>query len=333
MFMHCKVHRNVAQMTTRGAIALPGGRSGAASRRMVVVIAALVAFSRTAPAQSNGAEFVAQTVATSMVAGATQTVSITMKNSGATTWRRRGDYHLGSQNPGDNSIWGLGRVYLDPSERVAPQQTKTFTFTIRAPITPGTYNFQWRMVQETVEWFGDETPNLVFRVGSPSGVDARDHPRKAAAASSCVFGCENPRWSHRSLVDSSYEAVWSSVSHSTADGYEWFAFWFDGAHDTDYVRLIPRTHLDRTYCVPEFVTIYYSANGQWVPTGVSVNLSADSPLTGITIRIPRVRTDGILVVTNRLRAGPSGGYYFQMAEAYAGITDAASTPSTTTRTP
>jgi hypothetical protein len=268
-----------------------------------------------------------------MVAGATQTVSITLKNTGATTWTRRGGYHLGSQNPGDNLIWGGRRVYLDPSERVAPQQTKTFTFTIRAPITPGTHNFQWRMVRETVMWFGDQTPNLVVRVDSPSGAAARDHPRGAAAASSCVFGCEDRRSSHWNLTDSNFQTAWSSAFHRTADGYEWFAFWFDGAHDTDYVRLVPRTQLGSTFGVPEFVTIYYSANGQWVPTGVSVNLSADLPQNGYTIRIPRVRTDGILVATNRLRAAPSGGFYFQMAEAYAGITDANSTPSAAPRTP
>ena len=127
--------------------------------------------------------------------------------------------------------------------------------------------------------------------------------------------------------------MWSSVSHSTADGYEWFAFWFDGAHDTDYVRLIPRTLLGATYCVPESVTIYYSANGHWVSTGVSANLSADLPQTGYTIRFPRVTTDGLLVATRRLRAVPTGGYYFQMAEAYAGLTAAASTPPASTRRP
>jgi hypothetical protein len=40
----------------------------------------------------------------------------------------------------------------------------TFTFYVTAPSAGGTYNFQWRMVKEFVEWFGDSTPNIVIDV-------------------------------------------------------------------------------------------------------------------------------------------------------------------------
>lgn len=157
-------------------------------------------------------------------------------------------------------------------------------------------------------------------VGSSTVAAAGDHPRTTTAASSCVLGCENPSWSHRNLIDSNNGSAWSSTYHATADGYEWFAFWFDGFRGTDYLRLVPRTYLGANYCVPESVTIYYSANGQWNYTGVSVNLSADMAQDGYTIPFPRVSTNGLLVVTNRLRPDPYGGYYFQLAEAFAGIT-------------
>ena len=51
---------------------------------------------------------------------------------------------LGSQNPQDNLTWALGRVEL--SGPAAPGTEAVFDFFVTAPPTPGTYNFQWRMV-------------------------------------------------------------------------------------------------------------------------------------------------------------------------------------------
>ncbi|URX61664.1 wall-associated protein [Luteibacter anthropi] len=117
------------------------------------------------PAAVPNAQFVGQSVAGSMTTGTTQTVTIQLKNSGTRTWTSAANFRLGSQNPGDNHIWGLGRVVL--SGDVAPGQIATFTFPITAPAAPGTYNFQWRMVQEGVTWFGDLTPNLAINVSVP----------------------------------------------------------------------------------------------------------------------------------------------------------------------
>jgi hypothetical protein len=96
--------------------------------------------------------------------GQAASVSVTMKNIGTATWVPTGanPYRLGSQNPQDNTNWGLGRVNLTNS--VPPGSQYTFSFTVTAPSTPGTYNFQWRMVQELVQWFGDYTPNVVVNV-------------------------------------------------------------------------------------------------------------------------------------------------------------------------
>lgn len=43
-------------------------------------------------------------------------------------------------------------------------QTKTFTFNVKAPANSGTYNFQWQMLKENVEWFGEKTPNIAVSV-------------------------------------------------------------------------------------------------------------------------------------------------------------------------
>jgi hypothetical protein len=47
---------------------------------------------------------------------------------------------------------------------VAPGEQVTFNFTATAPSNPGTYDFQWQMLQEDVEWFGDLTPNVRVNV-------------------------------------------------------------------------------------------------------------------------------------------------------------------------
>ncbi len=111
---------------------------------------------------TNDAAFVSQSVPTSMTAGQSYSVSVTMRNSGTSTWTTANKYNLGSQNPQDNKTWGFDRVPLPAS--VAPNTEVTFKFTVTAPATAGTYNFQWRVVQDGVAWFGAYTPNVAVDV-------------------------------------------------------------------------------------------------------------------------------------------------------------------------
>ena len=101
-----------------------------------------------------------------MIAGRNYTVSITMKNTGQESWTEGNLFRLGSQNPQDNSIWGTGRVLLGYNEVIAPGQTKTFNFVVTAPTRLGKHNFQWRMVKDGVEWFGEFTPNVEIEVSN-----------------------------------------------------------------------------------------------------------------------------------------------------------------------
>jgi hypothetical protein len=110
----------------------------------------------------NDAAFVSQSVPGEMTAGQAYPVSVTMNNVGDTTWTADAGYRLGSQNPQDNTTWGFSRVELPGP--VAPGQQVTFQFTVTAPADPGTYDFQWRMVQDAVEWFGDFTPDVPVQV-------------------------------------------------------------------------------------------------------------------------------------------------------------------------
>ena len=121
------------------------------------------------------AQFVAQSVPSTMVAGDRYTVSLTIKNIGSETWSTLGPqcnaYRLGSDNPQDNSTWGLGRV--DLTGPVAPGQQTTVSFTVTAPTTPGPYNFQWRMLHDCVTWFGSPSTNVPVTVGARLAKDAR----------------------------------------------------------------------------------------------------------------------------------------------------------------
>jgi hypothetical protein len=110
------------------------------------------------------AAYVSQSVPTTMLAGQLYSVSVTMRNNGSTTWTPEAFYRLGATNPYDNFTWGMNRVFLSSGQSVVAGQQNTFTWTVRAPTTPGQYNFQWRMVQEGVMWFGAMSANAVVSV-------------------------------------------------------------------------------------------------------------------------------------------------------------------------
>ncbi|HEY9287537.1 MAG TPA: NBR1-Ig-like domain-containing protein [Candidatus Dormibacteraeota bacterium] len=134
------------------------------------------------PPLPSNALFDRQTVPTAILRpGQTAPMQVVMQNLGGTTWTASGPnpFRLGSQNPQDNATWGLQRVNVAGS--IAPGDEATFDFEITAPTTPGTYNVQWRMVQEMVNWFGDFTPNvpLVVEPAAPPALNVTIAPYPA----------------------------------------------------------------------------------------------------------------------------------------------------------
>jgi hypothetical protein len=81
--------------------------------------------------QGNAAQFIAQSAPSTMTAGQSYPVSVTMRNTGTTTWSAAQLYRLGSQSPQDNGVWGRARVYLPTT--VAPGADVTFNFTVVGP--------------------------------------------------------------------------------------------------------------------------------------------------------------------------------------------------------
>jgi len=93
------------------------------------------------------------------------TLSITFLNTGAQTWTKGllgQEARLGVNR--DNETWaGLGvgwpsanRVAFQSEASVAPGGVGTFTFQVRAPMTPGTYAINLRPVIDAVTWMEDE---------------------------------------------------------------------------------------------------------------------------------------------------------------------------------
>jgi len=122
--------------------------------------------SGTCVAAKNDSQFVSQSVPSTMIAGQTYPVSVVFKNTGTSTWTDARGFRIGSKNPYDNWNWGMGRVNLSGEDSIAPGKTKTFNFTITAPAKSGNYNFQWRTLQEDIEWFGGSSDNVAVVVAN-----------------------------------------------------------------------------------------------------------------------------------------------------------------------
>ncbi|WP_395827847.1 hypothetical protein [Archangium violaceum] len=127
--------------------------------------------------QQRDAAFVSQSVPTVVTAGSLFSASVTMRNTGAITWTAASGYELGTQSPQDNLTFGKGRIYLNASDSIATGGTKTFTQTFSAPGTPGTYTFQWRMLQRGIAWFGAYSPAVTITVVRPSSSSCGECPK------------------------------------------------------------------------------------------------------------------------------------------------------------
>ena len=122
------------------------------------------------------------TIPNGILAGETRSVSLTVKNLGRQDWTLAGNFRLGSQQPQDNTNWGLNRVDILSGITVFTGSNYTFVFDITAPSTLGKYNCSWQMLKEGVAWFGQlcnktvyvvDMPNVnyTFSPSAPDGVD------------------------------------------------------------------------------------------------------------------------------------------------------------------
>lgn len=105
-----------------------------------------------------------------LACGATQEVTVTMRNMGNTTWTSEAGYALGAVGDSD-PFSAAARIPLPGP--VAPLQFVTFTFTLNGGTANGTFTTDWRMVREGVAWFGAVAQSQVVVPAAPGcGLEA-----------------------------------------------------------------------------------------------------------------------------------------------------------------
>jgi hypothetical protein len=111
----------------------------------------------------NNSLFMSQKVQSEMDAGQTYDVTVTMKNSGITTWKT-GEYKLKVSTTGaDNALnaWTVANVEL--SNDIIASSEVTFSFKVTAPGKSGVYNLQCQLVKDGI-FFGQPSTNVVVNV-------------------------------------------------------------------------------------------------------------------------------------------------------------------------
>jgi hypothetical protein len=117
--------------------------------------------------KQHAARYISQSVPTSAKAGATFSVTVTMRNVGTNTWTKASGYALASIEPDLNTRWGISTVPLGIADSIARGQNKVFTFNCVAPASPGTYTMRWIMHRQAsafTGFFGDKTTTKTITV-------------------------------------------------------------------------------------------------------------------------------------------------------------------------
>src|SRR5262249_30713030 len=111
------------------------------------------------------AAFVSQSVPQSMTPGLSYSVAVTMRNTGTQSWSSTTGLAL-TALPMGSATWVTTQVAL--GKFVAAGSTYSFTFSVRAPSTPGTYAFQWQMRMAS-GFIGQPSTAVQVQVGSSGG--------------------------------------------------------------------------------------------------------------------------------------------------------------------
>ena len=110
-------------------------------------------------------EYVSDTIPSTMNPGQSYNVSVTFRNRGV-VWSEARAFRLGAN--GDSDPFTATTRHTISGE-VRPGNTYTFSFTLTAPATPGTYTTDWRMVRDSYAWFGATLSKQVTVTGGGGG--------------------------------------------------------------------------------------------------------------------------------------------------------------------
>lgn len=108
-------------------------------------------------------EFVSHDIPASMEVGQRYTVHVTMRNRGV-LWNDARAFHLGATGESDPFSVATRQTI---SGEVGPNTTYAFTYTLRAPLSVGTYTTEWQMVRDGYQWFGPTVSQTIQVTGIP----------------------------------------------------------------------------------------------------------------------------------------------------------------------
>ena len=126
-----------------------------------------------APTQSYHAAFKSESAWPTLAPGLSTALSVSFTNTGTATWQKGvagKQANLGLNGDtvafaalGMNDGWlSANRLATTTEATVAPGQTGTFTFNVRAPVTPGTYRLPLRPVIDGLTWMEDSGVFMVI---------------------------------------------------------------------------------------------------------------------------------------------------------------------------
>ncbi len=141
--------------------------------------------------------------------GESSQVMVTLKNTGSLLWSREGKnfvslYHWDPQKKVEvasaltNEQWETDRRVSRPDTVVRPGESITLTFTIRAPLIPGTYREEFILAAENAAWIKNSRFTLEVQV--KDGVASQASPSSTLPTSYFLHPTSSPDWSGE-LVD------------------------------------------------------------------------------------------------------------------------------------
>lgn len=145
------------------------------------------------PGTTDDARILTHTLPVWMECGASGTYSITLLNSGTSTWTREDGVKLGAPDP-QEPFRSTFRIQLPAGVEVEPGAQYTFDVHLDAPTTADAYATTWKMVRESVHWFGG-------LLQQPITVGCQAWPQQPASRVLAVDRQASNQFFHRSLFD------------------------------------------------------------------------------------------------------------------------------------
>ncbi|MES2039385.1 MAG: discoidin domain-containing protein, partial [Pseudomonadota bacterium] len=133
-------------------------------------------------------------------------------------------------------------------------------------------------------------------------------------------------WPNTNLYDNNPGTVWTSNGYADPNHQEWLAYWFDGFHPVNTIKLYPRYAGGRTLGFPTAFNVYWSDGSNWNLAQSYGSIAMPAAGNYVTLKLPStVNANGIQVIATQLGQDDVGNYYFQIGEVGATSTDVVAT--------